>query len=74
MSTTNWQTIKVCWCDHVNKDVGLEAQVVFTSDILPDEPRVIGHRCSEAFACNLDGRASCIWAGTNPAFDPFSAA
>jgi hypothetical protein len=72
MSSTDWQTIKVCYCHHVGKDVGLEAQVVFPSDVLPDQPpRVLGHRCSDAFACNLDGRASCMWAGTNPAFDPF---
>ena len=73
MSSTNWQTIKMCYCHHVGKDVGLEAQVVFPSDVLPDQaPRVLGHRCSDAFSCNLDGRPSCMWAGTNPAFDPFA--
>jgi hypothetical protein len=50
----------------------LQANVVFPADVLPDQfPRVIGHRCSDAFSCNLDGRASCLWSGTNPAFDPF---
>lgn len=72
MSTTDWQTIKVCYCHHVGHDVGLQANVVFPADVLPDQfPRVIGHRCSDAFSCNLDGRASCLWSGTNPAFDPF---
>lgn len=68
-----WETIRVRYCERVRRDVSLEAQVVYPAEWLPDQPpRVIGHRCSYAFACNLDGRPSCIWAGTNPAFDPFS--
>jgi hypothetical protein len=52
--------------------VALEAQVVYPSEWLPDQsPRILAHRCSMAMECNLDGRPSCIWSGTNPAIDPF---
>ena len=68
-----WQTIKIRYCDHAGANVDLEAELLFPADILPDQqPRVISHRCSRAIACNLDDRASCVWAGTNPAFDPFA--
>ncbi|MBN2147408.1 MAG: hypothetical protein JW726_08465 [Anaerolineales bacterium] len=72
MAEKVWETIKVQYCHHVKEQVGLEAELVYPADFLPDQgPRVLSHRCSHAFACNLDGRPSCIWAGTNPAFDPF---
>jgi hypothetical protein len=74
MTTRNWETIKVCYCDHIGQDVGLEAEVVYPAEWLPDQPaRIFAHRCSQGLACNLDGRSSCIWAGTNPMIDPFSA-
>jgi len=72
MAEKVWQPIKVCFCDHVNKEVAFEAELVFPVDLLPDQmPRVLAHRCSEGMSCNLDGRPSCIWAGTNPTVDPF---
>jgi hypothetical protein len=72
MAEVVWETVKVQFCHHVDQRVGLQAETIYPSDLLPDQPgRVLAHRCSHAFACNLDGRASCIWAGTNPAFDPF---
>lgn len=75
MATKTWQSIQVRYCEHVNTKVSLDAQVIYPADILPDQPpHVVGHRCSHAFACNLDERPSCIWAGTNPAFDPFKEA
>ncbi len=68
-----WQTIKVRYCEHAGSEVEMEAELLFPADHLPDQgPRVIAHRCSRAIACNLDNRASCVWAGTNPAFDPFA--
>ena len=73
MAIRNWETLKVCYCHHVAKEVSLEAQLVYPSETQPDQPpRVLAQRCSNALACNLDGRASCIWAGTNPTFDPFA--
>jgi len=72
MAEKTWEVLSVRYCHHVDKNVGLEAQVVYPADFLPDQqPRILAHRCSHAFSCNLDGRASCIWAGTNPGIDPF---
>jgi len=73
MAFRTWETIKVRYCHHVDAEVEMEAQVIYPADWLPDQgPRVTAHRCSRALACNLDGRSSCVWAGTNPAYDPFS--
>ena len=73
MAEKVWEVIKVQYCHHVDQEVGLEAQMIYPPEWLPDQPpRVTAHRCSHAFACNLDGRPSCIWAGTNPVLDPFS--
>lgn len=75
MVEKSWQVIKVCYCHHAGEEVGMEAQVVYPAEWLPEQqPRVLAHRCSKAVTCNLDGRASCVWAGTNPAFDPFAEA
>jgi hypothetical protein len=72
MAVKTWQTIKVQYCHHVKAEVELEAQAVYPAEWLPDQPpRILAHRCSHAFACNLDGRPSCVWAGTNPSYDPF---
>ena len=72
MAFKNWQVINVRYCHHVNDDVGLEAQIIYPAEIMPEmQPRVAAHRCTRALACNLDGRSSCIWAGTNPSIDPF---
>jgi hypothetical protein len=52
--------------------VTLEAELVYPAEWLPDQaPQVQAHRCSCGLECNLDERPSCVWAGTNPAFDPF---
>ena len=72
MAVRTWETIKVQYCHHIGQEVSLEAQVVYPAEWLPDQPpRTQAHRCSHGMACNLDGRPSCIWAGTNPAYDPF---
>lgn len=72
MAQTSWETLKIQYCHHIKQEVGLQAEVVYPADFLPDQPpRVLSHRCSHAFACSLDGRPSCIWAGTNPIVDPF---
>jgi hypothetical protein len=73
VAVKKWESIKVHYCERVKADVTLDAQVIYPADFLPDQPpQVVGHRCSHAYTCNLDGRPSCIWAGTNPAYDPFS--
>ena len=72
MSEKTWQAIKIRYCHHVDQEVALEAELVYPPEWLPDQaPRVLAHRCSNAMDCNLDGRPSCIWAGTNPSVDPF---
>jgi hypothetical protein len=71
MNSGTWQPIRVCYCHHIGQDVALEAEIVYPADMLPDGPRVLAHRCSHGLDCNLDGRSSCLWAGTNPVIDPF---
>ena len=72
MSIKSWEIVNTRYCHHAGQEVALEAELVYPSEWLPDQaPRVLAHRCSQAIGCNLDGRPSCIWAGTNPAIDPF---
>ncbi|MEJ2706326.1 MAG: hypothetical protein P8074_01815 [Anaerolineales bacterium] len=73
MAVKTWQVTKVRYCDHAGEEVALETQMVFPAEWLPyQQPRVLAHRCSHAVGCNLDNRPSCVWAGTNPTFDPFA--
>ena len=72
MSEKTWEVIKLRYCHHVDREVGLEVEVVYPPEFMPDQPpRVFAHRCTHAIACNLDGRPSCLWAGTNPVIEPF---
>jgi hypothetical protein len=72
MAYKTWETIKVRYCEHVGEQVGMEANIVYPAEWMPEQqPRVIAHRCSRAISCNLDDRATCVWAGTNPVYDPF---
>jgi len=74
MANKSWETVKLQYCHHACEDVCLEAEVVYPAEWLPDQPpRVLARRCSHGMNCNLDGRPSCVWAGTNPAYDPFAA-
>jgi len=66
-----WETSKVCYCEHVMREVALEADVLYPMDFLPDPPRVLAHRCSHGVECNQFAKAACVWAGTNPNYDPF---
>ncbi len=73
MAFSTWDTVKVQFCERTKANVGLEAELVYPAEFLPDQaPRVLAHRCSRSFACNLFSQASCVWAGTNPSYDPFS--
>jgi hypothetical protein len=72
MAEKSWEVIKVRYCQHVAKEVGLEVEAVYPAEWMPDQPaRIVAHRCSHAFACSLDTRPACVWAGSNPAYDPF---
>ncbi len=72
MAERTWQPIKISYCHHVGHRVALQAELIYPAEWMPEQlPRVLAHRCSDAVGCNMDGRPSCIWAGTNPVFDPF---
>ncbi len=71
MAERMWETSKVCYCEHVMHEVKLEAEVLYPMDFLPDSPRVLSHRCSHGVECNQFTKAACVWAGTNPNYDPF---
>ena len=73
MAVKVWQPIKIAYCQHVGAEVALEAELIYPAEWLPEQqPRVHAHRCSCGIDCNLDGRPSCVWAGTNPLIDPFA--
>ena len=73
MAVKKWESIKLRYCERAKAEVTLDAQVIYPAEWMPDQSiQVVGHRCSHAYACNRDNRASCVWAGTNPAYDPFS--
>ena len=71
MTERIWEVSKFCFCDHVNQEVALEVEVLHPADFIPDPPRVLAHRCSLAQQCNQFAQPACIWAGTNPDYDPF---
>lgn len=74
MAEKSWETIKITYCQRIGKEVSLEAQVVYPSNVMPDTPpRILAHRCEYGVECNLEGTPSCVWAGTNPNYDPFEA-
>ncbi len=71
MTTRIWEVSKVSYCDHVKKEVSLESERLYPADFLPDPPRVLAHRCSLGQQCNQFSQPTCIWACTNPDYDPF---
>jgi hypothetical protein len=72
MAVKGWKSIKTRYCEHMKRDVSMEAEMVYPPEHLPEQsPRIMGHRCSLGIYCSQDNRAACRWAGTNPAFDPF---
>lgn len=67
-----WERIKRQYCQHVRAEVYLEAEAVYPSEHLPDQPpHLRAHRCSRGLECNQENKPACIWAGTNPNIDPF---
>ena len=70
MAEKDWEVMKVLYCDHVDHEVSIEVEVVYPSDYLPDMPRVVSHRCSDAKTCNMFDKPSCVWCGTNPNHQP----
>lgn len=74
MSRVLWRTMKRQYCDRIAEEVSLEVKLVFPATFLPDQPpKVIGHRCSMGMHCNQIDKPACVWAGTQPDYDPFRA-
>ena len=72
MAVRTWEAVKIRFCDHAGSEVALEAEKVYPSDILSDQPaRLLAHRCSRGLECSQNNKATCVWAGTNPNYDPF---
>ncbi|GAP13802.1 hypothetical protein LARV_01557 [Longilinea arvoryzae] len=72
MAVKMWEPIKVQYCDHAGCEVALEAEVVYPAETLPDQPRLGAHRCSHGAICSQMDKPACLWAGTNPGYDPFN--
>lgn len=70
MAEKVWEVTKVFYCDHVGHVVSIENEVVYPADFVPDPPRVIARRCSNAGECNLYDKPACVWCGTNPNAEP----
>jgi len=67
-----WEISKICYCDRLQDQVALEVERVYPAENLPDQkPRLLAHRCSHGLLCNQNSNAACVWAGTNPNYDPF---
>ncbi len=63
MTEKTWETLKVQYCQHVDQKVGLQAQVVYPPEHLPDQPgRILAHRCSHGF-CLQPGWATKLHLG-----------
>ncbi len=74
MSYRTWETIKMRYCEHVGRQVALEADTVYPAEHLPDQPpRLLSHRCSCAGECAANQMPGCTWNGANPHYDPFEA-
>lgn len=72
MAERKWDTIKVRYCEHAGSEVGLEVDTVYPAEHLPDQPpRILSQRCSNAVRCMITNDGTCVWAGGNPAYDPF---
>lgn len=71
MAIREWEVWREQQCERVGRTVRLEVEVAYPATWMPEQaPRVLAHRCSEAMRCHLEGQSACVWAGTNPAYDP----
>ncbi len=70
MAQKQWQVEEVRYCEHVEQVVNLEVAVIYPTDFLPDQPRVVAHRCSKAMECNQLDKMVCAYCFTNPVQTP----
>jgi len=67
MAEKIWKVETSKYCEHVQREIKIEDEVVFPAEMLPDmSPRVLARRCSNALECNLMEKAACELCGTNP--------
>lgn len=73
MAEKHWETIKVQYCEHVGSEVSLDGEFVYPAEFLPDQPaHLLAKRCSRGVECNQFNGMTCVWAGTNPGYDPLT--
>lgn len=73
MAEKKWQSVKQRYCDQAGCNVSLEVQIVLPATFMPEQPpRILAHRCSKGLQCSTLTRPTCVWAGTNPDYDPFA--
>ena len=67
MAQKQWQVERVHYCEQMGQEVELEVQVVYPTDLLPDQPpHVLAHRCLKALECNQIDHVVCAYCFTNP--------
>ncbi|GAB4548661.1 MAG: hypothetical protein Fur002_25580 [Anaerolineales bacterium] len=70
MTEKIWKVEASKYCEHIQREVNIEDEVVFPAEVLPDQPaRITARRCSNALECNLLEKAACELCGTNPQID-----
>ena len=70
MATKTWEVTKIQTCERLGREIALETEVVYPADFIPDPPRIVARRCSSAKECNMLDKPACVWAGTNPNYQP----
>ncbi len=71
MAHITWVPQRSFYCQHIGQQVQIEDELIFPADILPDQPpQRRARRCSHGLSCNLQDRPACVWAGTNPLYNP----
>lgn len=63
MAFRTWQVSKIKYCEHVGREIALEADMVFPHEVLPDQPpRALARPCSNAMTFNqFEKPASLVW-------------
>lgn len=72
MTDRYWEICQMIYCKHIDSQVALEIELIYTAEHLPEQrPRLLVHRCSHGTQCSLSEISACVWAEPNPNFDPF---
>jgi hypothetical protein len=72
MAEKHWEVIKEIQCRRAGCKAALEVEVVYPAEFMPDQAaRITAQRCSLGQNCSMLGQVACMWAGSNPDYDPF---